>query len=115
MEHFVWRLALEFLSKRILLGLFSNFLCDFYDRAEYLMSTIKNWQSGILRKDNSVYSFPLVMALLQSKSKKSYIRLLRWLRQEFRSKFPDVMDGLMPTKIICDFELWLHNKVRQQK
>ena len=62
--------------------------------------------SGIVRKRGSVYSFPLFMALLKSKSKKAYIRMLTYMKQTYRAAyhFETGHAPLSPNHILSDFE-----------
>ena len=62
--------------------------------------------SGIVRRNNSVYCFPLFGALVKSKSKRTYIQMLQYLKQQYRKEFPYPAEQLSPKSIISDFELW---------
>ena len=62
--------------------------------------------SGIVRRNNSVYCFPLFCGLVKSKSKRNYQRMLQYIKQRYREAFPFPAEPLSPKTIISDFEPW---------
>ena len=65
----------------------------------YIISAIE----ADVESDSTLF-FPMVIGLLQSKSKTSYVRFLKWIDQQSRDHDSPRRQSLQPPLFLCDYE-----------